>query len=86
MKQTTVLVIVDTVDQMKELTHKCKPFVLALNRHLYNRLEGPRTRIIFMTAGTMDTCGLQVDAVINLSTADTDTIRDALGSCLMAWE
>lgn len=85
MKHTTVLVIVDTMEEGKMIGYKSAIFVPGLTCKFSRHLEGPRTRIQFATPEDLEavTCGLHVDAVINLSSADPERFRDQLLPCLM---
>jgi len=82
-----VLVITDTQEEIKELNKKNFALIPGLFIRTQKNLVGSKITIIFATAYSLldqgGTCGMSVDAVINLSTADIERLREILGPCLI---
>jgi hypothetical protein len=87
MHHTYILVLADTQEQLDEYRNRNKGLIPGLEWTTSRRLESRDLTYYLRTIASLEcgeaTCGVQLDAIINLSTADMERFREALMPCLL---
>ena len=85
MKQARILIVVDDLKDAQDIKDKNRMLLGRISWDTRKLLEGSLVRIVFATPKDLEasTCGLHIDAAINLSSMDGEKIQEQIIPCLL---